>query len=221
MIPLKDNIPTRNFPAVTVSLIVVNVFIFIHELTLPPDILKSFVYMYGLLPVDILDLNFKTLFTHMFLHGDLGHLIGNMLFLWVFGNNVEDVLGKINFVIFYLLCGLGSAFLQSSISILSGDLNTPMIGASGAISGILAAYMRLFPYGRIMAVIPPFIFLVFTLPAWFFIGYWFLIQVLSAMFIPTELGGVAWYAHIGGFITGWYLISYFISKRKDYVRLKI
>lgn len=214
MIPLRDNIPTRSFPAVTVSLIVINVFIFIHEITLPPDALRTFIYMYGLFPVDIIDLNFKTVFTHMFLHGDLGHLVGNMLFLWVFGNNVEDSLGKINFVIFYLLSGLGSAFLQSFISLLSGDLNTPMIGASGAISGILAAYMRLFPYGKVMAVIPPFIFLVFTLPAWFFIGYWFLIQVLSAMFIPTELGGVAWYAHIGGFITGWYLIPYFVSKKE-------
>lgn len=217
MIPLKDNIPTKNFPIITVSLILINTVIFIYEVSLPEAILRIFIYNYGLLAVDILNLNIKNLFTHMFLHGDLGHLIGNMLFLWVFGNNVEDILGKVKFLIFYILCGLGSAFSQSIISIISADMATPMIGASGAISGILAAYMKLFPYGKVLTVIPPFIFLVFTLPAWFFIGYWFLMQIMSAIFIPVTLGGIAWYAHIGGFITGWYLVDYFIK----YEKLKI
>lgn len=211
MVPLKDNIPTKHFPAITVMLIAINIAVFIHEMTIPSWQLQELVHQYGLLPTDIIELNIVPLFSHMFLHGDLGHIMGNMLFLWVFGNNVEDALGKLKFIIFYIVSGLGSAFLQSFISLLSGDLTTPMIGASGAISGVLAAYMRLFPYGKVLTVIPPFIFFVFTLPAWFFIGYWFVLQVLSAMFVPVELGGVAWYAHIGGFITGWYTLRFFIK----------
>lgn len=209
MIPLKDNIPTRNFPTITVGLIIINIVVFIHEITIPRWQLEELIYHYGLLPTDIIELNLVSLISHMFFHGDFGHIIGNMMFLWVFGNNVEDALGKLKFILFYIGSGLGSALLQSFVSLLSGDLTTPMIGASGAISGVLAAYMRLFPYGKVLTIIPPFIFIIFTLPAWFFIGYWFVIQVLSAIFVPVELGGVAWYAHIGGFITGWYTVRYF------------
>ncbi|MEJ5172874.1 MAG: rhomboid family intramembrane serine protease [Hydrogenothermaceae bacterium] len=213
MIPIKDNIPTRSFPILTAILICINTGVFLYELSLPEDQLQLFVYSFGLLPTDIVEFNLLPIFTHMFLHGDVGHILGNMLFLWVFGNNVEDTLGKVKFLTFYILSGLGSAFLQSSVSLIMGDLNTPMVGASGAISGILAGYMRLFPFAKVLAVIPPFIFFIFTLPAWFFIGYWFLIQVLSAMFIPVTLGGVAWYAHIGGFLTGWYGLNLFVKKR--------
>lgn len=213
MIPIKDDIPTKSFPLITILLIVINIYVFVYEISLDWEELNTLVYSYGLLPTDIIHFKFKPLITHMFIHADLGHIIGNMLFLWVFGNNVEDSLGKLNYMIFYILSGLGSALLQSIVSIFSGNTDIPMIGASGAISGILAAYMRLFPYSRILAVIPPFIFLFFTLPAWFFIGYWFILQLVAAVFLPTEFGGIAWYAHIGGFVMGWFLVGIFKKRR--------
>lgn len=212
MIPLKDNIPTNSFPVLTVLLIAINTGVFIYELTLSPDELELFVHQYGLLPTDILQLNILNLFTHMFIHGGIGHILGNMLFLWIFGNNVEDALGKVRFLALYFGSGLAAAFLQSFVAIFEGSLDIPMVGASGAISGILAAYMKLYPYAKVLTFIPPLFFFFFVLPAWFFIGYWFLIQVLYAMFVPTELGGVAWYAHIGGFVAGWILINKLYKK---------
>ncbi len=206
MIPIKDNIPTRSFPVVTVLLILINTLVFIYEMTLPPSELDLFIHRYGLLPVDIIHFNLLPLITHMFLHGGVAHLVGNMIFLWVFGNNVEDALGKFKFVIFYFVSGFGAAFLQTFVSILSGNLFIPMIGASGAISGVLAAYMKLFPEAKVLTFIPPFPIL-FVLPAWFFIGYWFFIQVLFALIVPPNVGGVAWYAHVGGFIAGWYFLN--------------
>ncbi|WP_297887006.1 rhomboid family intramembrane serine protease [Sulfurihydrogenibium sp.] len=212
MLPIKDNIPTNSFPYLTVLLISINVGVFIYELTLPPQQLEIFVHQYGLLPMDIVELNVLNLFTHMFIHGSIAHIFGNMLFLWIFGNNVEDALGRFKFLVLYFGSGLVAAFLQSAVAILEGSLNIPMVGASGAISGVLAAYMKLYPYAKILTVIPPFIFFFFVLPAWFFIGYWFVIQILYAMFIPTNLGGVAWYAHIGGFIAGWILVDKLYTK---------
>ncbi len=206
MIPLKDNVPTRSFPILTVLLIFINTIVFIYEMTLPPDELDLFIHRYGLLPIDILHFDIVPLFTHMFLHGSWAHLLGNMIFLWIFGNNVEDALGKVKFIIFYLLSGFGAAFLQSFVSILAGSLFIPMVGASGAISGVLAAYMKLYPEAKVLTFIPPFPIL-FVLPAWFFIGYWFFIQVIFAMIVPPNMGGVAWYAHVGGFIAGWYLLD--------------
>ncbi|MCX7738357.1 MAG: rhomboid family intramembrane serine protease [Hydrogenothermaceae bacterium] len=211
MIPIRDNIPTRHFPFITVIIMIINILVFFYEITLPEEELEQLVYKFGLLPEDVFGFNIANLVTHMFLHGDFGHIIGNMLFLWVFGNNVEDVLGRLNFILFYLLSGILAAFLQSIVSLLSGDVSTPMIGASGAVSGILAAYTRLFPFGKILTFIPPFIFLIFTLPAWFFIGYWFILQILYAMFVPVSMGGVAWYAHIGGFLAGWFLVPSFLK----------
>ncbi len=216
MIPLWDNIPTRTFPWLTVLLILINSGVFIYELTLTPKELELFFKTYGLLPVDILHGQFQYIFTSMFLHGGWEHLIGNMIFLWIFGNNVEDALGKIKFLIFYILSGVGAALTQSIISILFGNFTIPMIGASGAISGILAAYIKLYPHAKVVTFIPPFPIL-FALPAWFFIGYWFFIQVLFAMIIPPTVGGIAWYAHVGGFIVGWYLIDAMYSPKKPKV----
>lgn len=213
MIPLKDNIPTRHFPTLTVCIIVVNIGVFLYEVSLSEWDLEIFIQQFGLLPRDILNLRLTSLVSHMFLHGDLGHILGNMLFLWVFGNNVEDTLGKLRFIMFYLISGIAAAVLQSMVSLFSGDTSTPMIGASGAVSGILAAYMRLFPFGKVLTVIPPFIFLVFTLPAWFFIGYWFMLQILYAMLVPISVGEIAWYAHIGGFLAGWHLLPVFVKRR--------
>lgn len=214
MLPIKDNIPTRTFPFLTILLIVLNVIIFIYEITLPPYLLEKFIHSYGLLPVDILSLRFDKVITSMFLHGGFAHLFGNMLFLWIFGNNVEDAFGRIRFILFYLLSGFGAALLQSIVSIASGNLFIPMIGASGAISGILAAYIKLYPHAKVLTVIPPFFFMAFVIPAWFFIGYWFLIQVMFAMVTPPGIGGVAWYAHIGGFITGWFLTDIIYKPKK-------
>ncbi|NPA54141.1 MAG: rhomboid family intramembrane serine protease [Aquificae bacterium] len=207
MIPIKDNVPTRRKPILTITLIIINVLVFLYEVSLPPEELDLFIHRYGLLPADILHLNLLPLITHMFLHGSWAHLFGNMIFLWVFGNNVEDALGRIKFIIFYIVSGLGAAFLQSFVSILAGNLFIPMVGASGAISGILAAYMKLYPEAKVLTIIPPFFFTAFVLPAWFFIGYWFFIQVLFALITPPTMGGVAWYAHVGGFITGWYFLD--------------
>ena len=217
MIPIKDDVPTRSFPLVTLLLIGVNVGVFLHEMSLSDEEFEMFVKVYGLLPLDIIYFNTLNFITHMFIHGNIAHIFGNMLFLWIFGNNVEDAIGKFRFLILYFLSGLAAAVLQSAIAILTGDINIPMVGASGAISGVIAAYGKLYPFARIYAVILPFIFFIFALPAWFFIGYWFVIQILSAMFIPTSFGGVAWYAHIGGFLAGWYLIDKLYPRAKKFV----
>ncbi|RMA97198.1 rhomboid family intramembrane serine protease [Hydrogenothermus marinus] len=213
MIPIKDNIPTRNIPIINYSLIILNIIVFIYEITLSKQELELFFHTWGLLPVDLMNLHWINFLTAMFIHGGFAHLFGNMLFLYVFGDNVEDALGKIRYILLYILSGLGAALLQSVISLMSGSLNIPMIGASGAISGVLAAYVKLYPEAKVLTIIPPFIFFAFILPAWFFIGYWFLIQVLFAVSVPPNIGGVAWYAHIGGFITGWFLTDVLYPKK--------
>ncbi|RUM46782.1 MAG: rhomboid family intramembrane serine protease [Hydrogenothermus sp.] len=213
MIPIKDNIPARKIPIVNYSLIIINILVFIYELTLSREELEVFFHSFGLLPLDIIYLNWQNLITSMFIHGGFAHIFGNMLFLYVFGDNVEDALGKLRYLVLYIGSGLGAAILQSFVNILAGNLTTPMIGASGAISGILAAYVKLYPEAKILTIIPPFIFFTFILPAWFFVGYWFFIQVLYALLTPPTMGGVAWYAHIGGFITGWFLVDILYSKK--------
>lgn len=214
MIPIRDDIPTRSVPIITIIIIIINVVVFFYETTLPSEELAVFVYNYGLLPTDIVKLRFDKIITSMFIHGGFFHLFGNMLFLWIFGNNVEDALGKFKFILFYILSGVGAAVLQSSITFIFGGYDIPMIGASGAISGILAAYVKLYPHASIITIIPPFIFMPFILPAWFFIGYWFFIQVLFAVVVPPTLGGVAWYAHVGGFLTGWITLNHIYSDKQ-------
>ncbi len=213
MIPIKDDIPTRKTPILTITFIIINTIVFMYELTLSDIEFIHFVYKYGLLPTDIFSLRIDKVITSMFIHGNFSHLFGNMLFLWIFGNNVEDALGKIKFLLFYFLSGFTAGFLQSSISLMFGSVDIPMIGASGAISGILAGYVKLYPEARVITVIPPFIFMPFILPAWFFIGYWFFIQLIFAIAAPPTVGGVAWYAHIGGFIAGWILINKLYSEK--------
>ncbi len=213
MIPIKDDIPTRETPVLTIAFIVINTIVFMYELSLSDIEFIHFIHKYGLLPTDIFSLRIDKVITSMFIHGNFSHLFGNMLFLWIFGNNVEDALGKIKFLLFYFLSGFTAAFLQSSVSLIFGNLDIPMIGASGAISGILAGYVKLYPEARVITVIPPFIFMPFILPAWFFIGYWFFIQLVFAIAVPPTVGGVAWYAHIGGFIAGWILINKLYSEK--------
>lgn len=176
---------------------------------------NDFIYNFGLVPVEVFSKPYQ-LFTHMFLHGSWLHIIGNMWFLWVFGDNVEDRLGKFKYLLFYVLSGLGAAVIQSLVSFLTGAVHVPMVGASGAISGVLGAYLYLFPHARILALVPIFFFLTFMeLPAVFFIGMWVFIQIINGLItLPfASMGGVAWFAHIGGFFVGYKLVRVFYRRR--------
>ena len=213
MIPLRDNVPTRIKPIITVSIVVVNILIFLWQrLSLTSEEINEAYKFLGLVPQDfflsltskyeLLPYNALTIFTSMFLHGGFIHLAGNMLYLWIFGNNVEDSMGHGRFIFFYLLSGIAAAFFQI---LYDPSSNIPMIGASGAVSGILGAYLLLFPYARIKTLIFIFIFIkVVELPAIVLLTIWFFMQIL---FTYTE--GVAWYAHIGGFVFGLLAIKLF------------
>lgn len=216
MIPLKDENPTRTRPIVTVSLIAVNVAAFIYTFSLGPAGAERLVMAAGIIPYEIsnmVDVGQPslvplplTMVTGMFLHGGPLHVAGNMLYLWIFGNNVEDVLGHVRFVGFYLLCG----FIASFIHIISVPESTvPMIGASGAIAGVLGSYAVLFPKARVWCLVFVFFFIrMVSVPALLLLGVWFLFQVMSA----GQGGPVAWLAHIGGFVTGAALIKPFAEK---------
>jgi membrane associated rhomboid family serine protease len=212
VIPLKDRVPRRTFPFVTLVLIIVNALVFFHELALTPRQLNAFVQMYGLVPSHIqaaltvgrisLLAAFLPLLTCMFLHAGWLHIIGNMWVLWIFGDNVEDQLGHIPFLFFYLICGIGSGVAQV---VFSWGSHVPSVGASGAISGVLAAFLIFFPAARVLTLVPLLI-IWFTadIPALIFIGLWFVVQFLSGMnSIGTrDMTGVAWWAHVGGFLLG-------------------
>jgi len=224
MIPLRDAIPSHSFPAATVLLIALNVLIFLYELSLGRA-LEMFIMQYGAVPLRFI-LAGQTeqvstaervvpLFTSMFLHGGWLHLGGNMLYLWIFGDNIEDRLGHVTFLVFYLVCGLAAALTQIYINPTS---KIPMVGASGAVAGVLGAYLVLFPHSRILALIPIlFFFQVVELPALLFLVFWFLMQFLSGAVAitgtPYATGGVAWWAHIGGFVSGMAL-GFLFPKRK-------
>lgn len=216
MIPLKDNVRTASFPIITVSIIFVNILSYLWTLSLLPTHRQELFRVFGLVPSDLLFSFSKrwdlipyvlfTVFSSMFLHGNFLHLLGNMLYLWIFGNNVEDMLGRKRFLLFYLASGIFSAFFQLMYDPLS---TLPMIGASGAVSGVLGAYLVLFPYARVMTLLFIFIFIkIVELPAAVFLTLWFLMQVLLS---HTE--GVAWFAHIGGFIFGMVAINFLRRRR--------
>jgi membrane associated rhomboid family serine protease len=212
MIPLKDRNPRRRFPIVTIILILANILVFLYEISLGVN-LERFLFHFSVTPNEIhqaLHSNifkpfvFMTLITSLFLHGGWLHLGGNMLYLWVFGDNVEDKLGHVRFIAFYLLCGISASalhiYLQSTSTVTT-------IGASGAISGILGAYILMFPRARVLTLIPIFIFIqIAELPAYIILGFWFILQffygMLSLKHTIAGTGGVAWWAHIGGFIAG-------------------
>lgn len=222
MIPLRDDNPTDITPFVTVGIIVVCVLVFMWQAAHPPEGQQAIAYSFGLVPAVLLsDAQLPpelaripaemTLFTSMFMHGSWLHLIGNMLYLWIFGNNVEDAMGHGRFVVFYLLCGLAAAFSQA---LPDPDSTIPMIGASGALAGVLGAYLLLHPQARVTVVIPlGFFFPIVYIPAGWLLGFWFLTQILSSLSAPGSEGGVAWFAHIGGFIAGVLLIPFF--KRRN------
>ncbi len=222
MIPLHDDNPTEIFPVLTIAFIVMCVLAFLWQSSLGPEGNQAAVISLGVIPAVLLDkvqLPAElavipvglTVFTSMFLHGGFMHLAGNMLYLWIFGNNVEDAMGHVRFVIFYLVCGIAAVAGQT---LQNPDSQIPMIGASGAISGVLGAYLLLYPHARVLVAIPLGFFVhMMRLPAGWVLGFWFLLQLVSSAMTSSEGGGVAWFAHIGGFIAGMALIPLFKFKR--------
>jgi membrane associated rhomboid family serine protease len=214
MIPLGDDNPTRNFPLITVLAIGVNIWVYFTTFftpNVPPELV---LYQYGLVPYNLIHSpvsEYPALFSSMFLHAGFWHLAGNMLYLWIFGNNIEDVLGKSRFILFYLVCGTIAAFGHIATNT---DSVIPMVGASGAVSGILGAYMVLFPYARVKTLIFIVIFVtVIRIPALVLLGLWIGIQVVNGMAVSGGAPGVAWFAHIGGFLAGMILILPFRGMR--------
>lgn len=219
MIPLKDNMPTHTFPIITISIIFVNMLVFLWQKIVLYGIEGDIIYRYyGLIPRefmtslssrwDLLPYNILTVFTSMFLHGGFLHLGGNMLYLWIFGNNVEDAMGHKRFIVFFLLSGVIAALFQFFYDPTS---SVPMVGASGAISGILGAYLILFPRARIKTLLFIFIFIkIVEIPAILLLTIWFFMQILY-----SHMEGVAWHAHIGGFVFGLITIKLFIKRRRN------
>lgn len=207
MIPLKDINPSRTTPYVNIALILTNVIVFFYQVTLPARALKAFVFTFGTIPARIplllaghssAQIALEPLFTSMFLHGGLMHLLGNMLFLYIFGDNVEDYFGHIGYLFFYLFCGIGSGLVHVLFNLHS---TIPAIGASGAISGVMGAYIYLFPRAQVLTFF--FIFLI-PIPAFFILGYWFVFQFFEALsgIGGDSTGGIAVWAHVGGFVIG-------------------
>ena len=217
MIPIRDTVPSKNIPVINNVLIGINIVVFLIQLMHGSGIeFQRFIYTYGLVPVRYTmpgasDLGgfgqAFALLSFMFLHGGYLHLLGNMWTLYIFGDNVEDRLGPLRYVIFYLLCGLISGFTHL---ILNANSTAPTIGASGAVAGVMGAYFLLHPTAKILTLIPIIIIPWFIeIPAFFFLGIWFLLQLLNASADPGSGGGIAWWAHIGGFICGIILLKVF------------
>ncbi len=216
-IPLKDTNPSRSYPIVNISLIVANIAVFFYQFTLPPQAFKLFLLSNSTVPARIpsfLDgqtgfgVAFLPLLTSMFLHSGLAHIAGNMLFLWIFGDNIEDFFGHLVYGLFYLVCGVGAGLLHILFNLHS---TIPALGASGAISGVMGAYMLLYPRERILTLV--FFFLI-PIPAFVILGYWFLLQFLAGISAlgAGASGGVAWWAHVGGFLLGMFLTG--MARRK-------
>ena len=217
MIPLHDDNPTHSFPLVTILFITGCVMIFVWQQSLGKDIDKA-IYGLGAIPAVLFGFkslspelvmvpNWATAITSMFLHGGWMHLLGNMLYLWIFGNNIEDAMGHRRFIVFYIVCGLAALFANALPDPHSA---IPMIGASGAISGVLGAYLLLFPHARILVAIPlGIIFFTTRLPAGWVLAFWFILQIINAQLTSGQQGGVAWGAHVGGFVAGMVLIPFF------------
>jgi membrane associated rhomboid family serine protease len=210
MIPLRDINPRRRFPLITLALILLNVVVFVYELLLPSEsALNSLVFTWGLVPYRLAQLDPRsiiTIFTSMFMHSGFMHIAGNMLYLWIFGDNIESALGSFRFTVFYLLCGLGAALGQVLIDPAS---EVPMIGASGAISGVLGAYLLLYPRVEVetLLILGYFVRLV-RMPALVVLGFWIILQLFSglASLGMDASGGVAFFAHVGGFVAGLVLV---------------
>ncbi len=221
MIPLKDRNPSKSVPFVNYLLIAANAAVFFYELSLGPK-LDAFYMNYGLVPGRYLDMvthhshiitRYLPFFTSMFIHGGWLHIIGNMWFLYIFGDNVEDMMGHRNYLLFYFISGLAAAAAQVFLSPTS---NIPTIGASGAISGVLGAYLVMFPRAKIVTLLPIFFFFgIIDISAILFIGFWFLIQFFSGIESLGQgtSGGIAWWAHVGGFLAGIVMVPFFKKRR--------
>ncbi|HEY8375124.1 MAG TPA: rhomboid family intramembrane serine protease [Nannocystis sp.] len=217
MIPLYDTIPSRTPPVATWLLIGVHVLVFMFEISLPESALIDAVFTFGMVPAELTSgppAPYWTLFTCIFLHGGWGHLIANMWTLWIFGDNVEDRMGPVRFVVFYLLCGAAAAGAELLVSPTS---TVPVIGASGAIAGIMGAYLAMFHHARIVLLVPLLFWPLFVqVSALFFLFYWLFIQVMSGSLSldPEVRGGVAYWAHVGGFVVGLALHRLFVARAR-------
>ena len=212
MIPLRDVIPSRTTPYITVTIIVLNAMAWLYEIALPHESLNEFLTIYGVVPAYFA---WPTLITSMFLHGSWSHVIGNMWYLWIFGDNVEDRVGHGRFIAFYLLCGIVAALGQVAV-----DPNSmlPTIGASGAIAGVMGAYFVLYPHSRVLTLIPWIFIQIVELPAIMLLGFWFLMQLFSAGTLAVTAnthggGGVAFAAHVSGFVAG--VGGVFVFRKRD------
>lgn len=213
MFPIRDNIPSKNYPVVNYSLIVINIAVFALQLMLGSNE-NSFVYTYGFVPARYtireiglafsMDQQFLSLFSFMFLHGGFFHIISNMWILYIFGDNVEDYMGPGRYLVFYILCGLISGLTHFISAPLS---NVPVVGASGAIAGVMGAYFILYPRARILTLF--FFPFIWEIPAYVFLGVWFLSQIFSVAFSGVNASGIAWWAHIGGFVFGILMLKFF------------
>jgi membrane associated rhomboid family serine protease len=219
VIPYKDDNPTHSVPFVTIGCIILNIAVFFLQIAYRTG-MQTITYAYGAIPHDLLTFESHqpihpalTVFSSMFMHGGLFHLGGNMLYLWIFGNNIEDSLGHVRFIIFYLFCGIVAAY---SHAITNPNSTIPMIGASGAVSGVLGAYIILFPRANVHTLLILGIFITTVkIPALIVIGFWAIIQFLNGMIISglQTAGGVAWFAHLGGFLIGLLTIKVWLPKR--------
>jgi len=200
VIPLRDVVPSRTTPYITITIIALNALAWLFELSLPHPVLNEFITLYGVVPAAFAP---ATLVTSMFLHGSWSHVLGNMWYLWIFGDNVEDRVGHGRFILFYLLCGIVAALGQVAVAPHS---TLPTIGASGAIAGVMGAYFVLYPRSRVLTLIPWIFLQIVELPAIVLLGFWFVMQLFSAgtiaMTTSSNGGGVAFAAHVVGFVVG-------------------
>jgi len=219
MIPLRDENPTATFPFITITIIVINALVFIYELTLGNQIQDRIIHL-AVIPYNIIHMSnpavLLTLITSLFFHAGFAHIFGNMLYLWVFGNNIEDRLGHIRFIFFYLFCGIIATFGHI---ITAFDSKLPVIGASGAISGVLGAYLLLYPNAKVLVLLPLFYYWRITkVKAWWFLVFWIILQFLygttSFALGESGKGGVAWFAHIAGFFAGILFLRLFLKEKK-------
>jgi membrane associated rhomboid family serine protease len=219
MFPLYDTARSYTFPLINLTLILANVLAFLYELQMGPNALDGFIFTWGLVPAHLMSdptNNWNTIYSSMFLHGGWFHILSNMWILFIFGDNVEGRMGKMRYLIFYLLSGTAAALLQTYILPSS---QVPMIGASGAIAGVLGAYLVLFPRSRVASLVPIFfIFTIIEIPAVIFLIFWFFSQIYSGLFSLQGGGGsgIAWWAHIGGFAFGLIMSFFFANKRRTY-----
>ncbi len=217
MFPIRDTQPSYSRPIVTIVLIVVNVLVFLFEASLDDYTRNEFIAMYGLTPDRF---QFANVVTSMFLHGGWMHVLGNMWFLWIFGDNIEDILGHGKFILFYFVCGIAAAMTQVAVNL---DSRVPMVGASGAIAGVMGAYMIKFPRARIQSILFVLFFITrIDVPAWLMLIYWFATQLFSGVgsigYTQSSQGGTAFFAHIGGFVAGIILIKTLGTRERYYRR---